>query len=329
MAKIAGRQVEVGIGIETVAGTAVAATDYFKWDTFSMQSMSDKILLNSARGIRNKASNSLIIKKYGKGSLEFVPNVDVLPYVLGMALGTRTTGTHSGESVIYDHVFTIQNANASMKTATLLVKQGGIQTERYSNCVVDTLDLTFDKDFAKANIGMIAAFPDTGSVTPAYTQDTLFSRNQLAVQFGTSLSDAAMNTALPLVAFTLNQNNSVLFEDAFLSGANTPVAGGFIAGPLEIKGTYTLQFSSTAELAKYQANTKNAIIATVTGAAIGVAAFEQVIINIGRATLTKAPLEYNLDGLVYLKQEFTVEYDATDHELAITVTNGYAGTNYH
>ena len=98
MAKIAGRQVEIGIGIEATAGTAVAATDYIKWDSFTMQGQSDKIMLNSARGIRNKASNSIINKKYGKGDVEFAPTVDILPYFLSLAMGSRSSGTASGES---------------------------------------------------------------------------------------------------------------------------------------------------------------------------------------------------------------------------------------
>lgn len=457
MAKTAGRQVEVGIGIETVAGTPVAAAGYFKWDSFSMQSMADKVLLNSARGIRNKTSNSMIIKKYGKGSLEFMPSVDILPYVLGMVMGTRSSGAASGESTIYDHTFSIQNANASMKTATLLVKQGGVQVERYSNCVVDSFDLTIEKDYQKAKIGVLSNFPDTGALTPSYVQDTMFSRNEMTAAFASTLTaavgtfaqttltsdatapvdastivingitytfksaltgaayevfinttaaaalvnlkkaingtgtagtdygtgtlpnpyvvagaitattlivrakisgttpnayattqagtshctwtGATMNSGTPgtganptpLVAFTLAVNNNVQFDDAFLSGAATPIAGGFIAGPLEIKGSYTLQFADTTELLKYQQNTLHSMCVTSIGAGIvgsTVGTPEKIQFKFGDLVLTKAPIEYNLDGLVYLKQEFSIQYDATDLEMAAVVTNTYVGTNY-
>jgi hypothetical protein len=456
MAKTAGRQVEIGIGIETTPGTAVAAADYFKWDSFSMQAMSDKTLLNSARGIRNKISNSLIIKQYGKGSLEFSPTVDILPYVLGLFMGTRNSAAAAGESTgAYDHTFTVQNANASMKTATLLVAQGGVQTERYVNCVVDSFDLTVDKDLAKVKIGVLGAFPDTGSISSSYTQDTLFSRNELFATFGASLSAAAgtvatttltsdatstadggtvtigtfngpsivytfktaltgaayevliganaaanltnlkaaindtgtegtnygvgtnkhpsvvattvgattlvinanqtgtagnsiatTNTAThltftgatmasgaapaptPLVSFTLSGNNNVLFDDAFLSGSAQPVTGGYIAGPLSIKGSYVVQFSDTVELAKYKSNTLHAGIFTMKGAAIGLVSQEKMQFKIGRMVLTKAPLEYAIDGITLIKQEFEVQYDGTDKELTSVVTNTYAGTNY-
>ena len=455
MAKLSGRQVEIGIGIEATPGTAVAATDYFKWESFTMQSMVEKGVLNSARGIRNKASNSLIMKRYGKGDIEFVPTVDMLPYILGMVLGSRSSGASAGESAVYDHTFTVQNANASMKTATLLCAQGSIQTERYANCVAESFDLTVNKDFAKVKLGLLAGFPDTGSMTSSYTQDTLFSRNQLSATFGTSFSNAVgtfANTTLtsdatapaaaativiggitytavatltgaayevligisasvfldnlksainatagagttyglntlahpsvvattkaattllivakvsgttpnaitttqagtshctwtgatmnagtpgtganptPLTELTLSIKNNVQLEDAFLSGSNTPVAGGFIAGPLEVKGSYTLQFADTTELAKYQQDTKSALVVTMTGALLGVVPTpEKIQFKLGKLILTKEPMEYKIDGLTYVKQEFEVQYDATDKEVTAIVTNGYVGTNY-
>lgn len=456
MAKIGGRQVEVGLGIETTAGTPVAATDYFKWESFSFQAVSDKTLLSSARGIRNKNSNSLIIKQYGKGTVEFVPTTDIMPYVMGLTLGTRSSGAASGESTgAYDHTFTVQNANASMKTATILVKQGGVQTERYANVVVDSFDISVDKDFAKVKLGLLGGYPDTGSLSPSYTQDTLFSRNELVASFGTSLSNAAgtvatttltstgtspadgdtvtignlvgpsttytykttltgaayevligesasialdnlksainntgtagtnygvgtiahpsvvattktsttllinakqpgtagnaiattdtstqlsftstvmasgaLPNALPLAAFSLSINNNVLFEEAFLSGSAQPQVGGFMAGTLEVKGSYTLHFSDTTELNKYKANVKNAAIFTLLGAQVGLVSQEKIQFKLGRLVLGKAPMEYQIDNITVLKQEFDVEYDATDKEVTCVVTNTYAGTNY-
>ena len=458
MAKISGRQTEIGIGIESTAGTPVAASNFFEWDSLSLVSMADKILLNSARGIRNKASNSMIIKQYGKGSIEFSPTVDMMPYILSLFMGTKTSsGAHSGETTIYDHTFNIQNANASMKTATLTIKQGGIQTERYANCVIDSFDLTVDKDFAKCKIGILGNFPDTTSITPSYTQQTMFSRNQMLAYFGTSVSNAlgtaasttltsdttapadgstivigaitytfktaltaagvayevlinttaanalvnlkkainntgtpgtdygvgtvahpqviattvaattllivaqqngtgantiattvggtshctwagaTMNSGTPgtgsgpvgLLNFSLSGANNVLFDDAFLSGAATPVAGGFVAGSLQLKGSYTIQFSDALELQRYQQNTTRSLVIVLNGARVGVVpSLEQMVFKFGKLVLTKAPVEYQLDGLNYIKQEFEVQYDATDKELTAVVTNSADGTSY-
>jgi len=451
---IAGRQVQVGIGIETTPGTPVSAAAFIEWESLSLLSMADKTLLQSARGIRNKTSDSIVINKYGKGTIEFVPTVRNLPFFLELFMGSRTTADHSGETTVYDHTMAIQNANASMKTATLTIMQGALQTERYANVVVDTFDLTVDKDFAKVKIGLLGNFPDTSSISPSYSQQTLFSRNQLLAFFGTSLSNAIGSPAsatltsdatkpsdgdvvvigtitytykttltgapyevligaaaadsldniksaingssgagttygtgtvahplviatanadttqvikaivngtlanaivttttstylswdgatmdagtpgvgagpTPLVSFSLAGKNNVAFADAFLSGANTPINGGWIAGDLEITGTYVIQFSNTTDLARYQNNTKQALVVELTGAQVGVVpSFEQIILKYGKLILTKAPVEYNINGVNYLKQEFTVQYDATDLEFGAVITNTDDGTDY-
>lgn len=329
MAKTSGRQVEVGIGIEATPGTAVAATYYFKWDSFTMQSMVDKVNLTSARGIRTEISGNIINRRYGKGAMECVPTPYNMPYILGLALGVRTTVTDPDSSEdVYDHTYTIQQLNASMKTATLFVQQGAVQTEKYANVVADTLDLTFAKDLAKAKVGFIGQYPTTGSMTTSYSVETLFSRNNMTAQFGDSLADAADADVTPLVDFSVSIANATLFDDAFLSGSTDIAAGGLVAGPLTIKGSYTLQFADTVELAKYQADTLDAMIATVTGAAIGDSSHEQIIISLSRLILNKAPLEYQIKGLTYLKQEFEVQYDATDGDISVEVINLNAGTNY-
>lgn len=328
MPKIGGRQVEVGIGIEATAGTPVAATIYPKWAELSMQGVSEKAMLTSARGIRNESSDSIIRRKYAQGSLGVVANVEIAPYLFRLALGTRASALASGETTIYEHTITIQNANASMKTATLIVQDGSTVTERFVNVVVDSLNLEVSDEFARLVATLLGKFPDTSTITPSYTQETEFAYHNMSAKFGTSIANAGSQSATPLKSFSLNINNNVQLDEAFLSGSNEPAAGGFLAGQLQITGRYSLHFSDTVELAKYKANTKNALIISLTGAAIGVAETEEIRIELGKLILTSPPKEYEIDGIVALTQEFTVEYDATDKEIKVIVTNDNAGTNY-
>ena len=128
MAKTAGRQVEVGMGIEATPGTAVAETIFLQHTGFSMQAIVEKELFVSARGIRNQASNSMIKRKYSGGSISVIPNVINAPYLFALALGSVSSAAASGETVVYEHTITVQNSNASMLTATVTVAEGAIQT---------------------------------------------------------------------------------------------------------------------------------------------------------------------------------------------------------
>src|SRR5581483_404588 len=262
MARTSGTQTNIGIGIESTPGTAVAATHFPKWAELSLQGVSEKAPLTARGGVRNMSSDSMIRRKFSQGSIAVVPNGDIAPIFFYLALGSKaTTGPTDGT---YSHTFSVQNANASMKTATILKEDGSIVTERFANCVVNELTLEASDSWARLMASILGGYPDTGSVTESFSQENEYAYHQMAVKFGTSLSNAASQNATPLKSFQLNIKNNVLQDEAFLSGSNQPVA--WVAGRFEASGSYALHFSDTTELDKYKANTKNAAIITFTGA---------------------------------------------------------------
>lgn len=321
MAKTSGTQVAVGLGIESYAapGVAVAETVFIPWLDFSMQGVAEKSMFNAARGIRNMASNSYIKRKYAQGSVGFVPNVKNMPYFLSLALGGVSSSGISDSA--YTHTFTVNNTNATPRTATLTIEEGAIQTVQYLNVVCNSLNIEVSDDYAKATAELIGKFPGTDTISESYANETEFAYHQYTVKFGTSLSAAAGNSATPLKAFKLNINNNILLDEAFLSGDNGITAGNLIPGRMQVTGSYTLHFADTTELAKYQANTKNAAIITFEGALIGSTSKETIQFKLGRLVLTKPPVEYNIDGLLVMTQEFEVEYEATDLDIQAIVIN--------
>lgn len=321
MAKTSGTQTLIGLGIEGYAtpGTAVAETVFIPWEDFSLQAIAEKSHYTSARGLRNTSSDSMIKRKYSQGSFSFIPNVKTMPYALSMALGGVASSAISDSA--YTHTFTVNNTNATPRTATLTIEEGGIQTVQYTNCVCNTLNFEVSDEYAKCSIELIGRFATTDTITEAYANETQFAYHQYTAKFGTSLSNAASASATPLKSFSLSINNNVLLDEAFLSGSNEITAGNLVNGRLEVTGSYTLHFSDTTELNKYKANTKNALIVTFEGNLIGSTSKETIQFKLGRLILTKPPVEYNIDGLLVLNQEFTVEYEATDLDIQAIVIN--------
>lgn len=329
MAKTAGTQLAIGLGMESAAapGTAVAESVFIPWLDFSLQGIAEKSMFIAARGVRNVSSNSMIKRKYAQGSIGIVPDVKIMPYFLALALGGVSSSGISDSA--YTHTITVSNTNATPRTATITAEEGAIQTAQYLNCVCNSLNIEVSDDYAKATAEMIGQFPGTDTISESYSQETQFAYHQYTAKFGTSLSNAAGNSATPLKAFTLNINNNVLLDEAFLSGSNEITDGGLVMGRLEVTGSYSLHFSDTTELAKYKANTKNAMIVTFEGALIGSSSKETIQFKLGRLVLTSPPIEYNLDGLLILNQEFTVEYEATDLEIQAIVINTVNNASTH
>lgn len=330
MAKTSGTQTNVGLGIESYAapGVSVAETVYIPWLDLSMQDIVEKSHFTAARGIRNMSSNSMIRRKYSQGSVGFVPNPTVMPYFLSLALG----GVSSASIVdgTYTHTFSVNNTNATPRTATFTIEEGAIGGRSYLNCVCNSLNFEVSDDYAKCTAELIGQSSASDTFSESFANATEFAYHQMTVKFGTTLTNADGASATPLKAFTLNINNNVLLDEAFLSGSTDITDGNLVMGRLEITGSYTLHFENTTELAKYQANTKNACVVTLTGAVVGGGATtEKVTFRLGRLILTKPPVEYNIDGLLVLTQEFTVEYEATDLEMGATVTNTVNNASTH
>lgn len=330
MPKIGGRQVEVGLAIESTPGTASTPTIFPKWSDFSLQAISEKELFNSARGTRNESSNSYIRRKYSQGSLGAVANIEIAPYLFGLALGSVSTAD-SGDSsgTINEHTITVQNNHASMKTATFEAKRGSIVEEQFTNVVCDTLNFEVSDNYANLTAELIGQFPSTGgSLSPSYTQETEFAYKDMSAKFGTDISDAEGNSATKLKGFTLNIANNVQLDEAFLSGDNNIADGGLVAGNLVITGSYTLHFEDEIELDKYKDGTKEALVVSLEGDTIGDLEKEEIEIKLAKLVLTSPPIENNIDGIVTLTQEFTVEFDSSDNEIEVVITNDQDGNDY-
>lgn len=229
----------------------------------------------------------------------------------------------------YKHTIVEQEANASMKAATIIAKESSIVTERYSNVVMESLTLDVSDGFAELTSEVYGKFSDTGTLSPSYTTETLFAYKDTTAKFGTSITNAIAASASVLKSLSLQFTNNVLVDEAFNFGDNEPVAGGFIAGNRVISGTYTMHFTDTTELAKYKANTKNAMVVDLTGDSIGDAENERIRIRLASLMLTKPPREYNIDGVIVLSQDFTAEYSLTETKTYdIEITNEADGTDY-
>lgn len=326
MVKTAGRQVNVGIGIEVTPGTAVAPAIFAKWQDFAMNPVSEKLLLNSARGVRNESSDSKIVKKYGEGSVGFVMDVEIAAYFLRLALGGAVT-TAEDEVGVYTHTMDELNTNASMKTFTVTSEEGGIVTEQYSNCVVNNWTIEFSDGWVNCTMDIISKFPASSSLTESYAEETELVYSDATLKFGTSVTNAESASATPVKSFSLSGANNVMLDESFLSGSNEPVSGCVIPGNQKITGNYSIHFEDTTELDKYKANTKNALVMSAVGASIGATEQEEVKIKLARIVLTSPPKEFNIDGLIVLNQEFEVEYNSSEgYAIKAEVTNEEANS---
>ncbi len=200
MPKTIGRRSNTGLGIESTPGTT---TGIDVWIPTLLNDLSERhapIGDISARGTRDEQGrDSVVGKKWGEGAIEVILDSEVAPYFFYLVMG----GYASSTSGIYVHDFSRKAAN-DPRTATIY-RDRDVDVMKFTNSVVNTLEVVFADDVAKLTAGIMSKFPiDEDAETPAYVDLDLLTWRNARVE----VNNAGSTSDLKVREFTLNINNN-------------------------------------------------------------------------------------------------------------------------
>jgi hypothetical protein len=178
----------IGLGKETTFGTAVAATDYVR---FASESINQTI-----EQVKSDINNAVVDEApYYEGMHTIQGDIsgDVYPNIIGhflrSALGAPVS-TQQGATAAYQHVFTPIQANFATNCAlpsyTLEVNRdlGASNAFQYAGAVVNELDFTFgvDKKILNFKAGILAkSVANIAKTTPTFDVQDAFTWNMATV----------------------------------------------------------------------------------------------------------------------------------------------------
>jgi len=205
MSKFIGRVYKVGIGKESVRGTAVSAS---YWLPESSLSVDDKITVvkdESSIGIIEDGVGQDITSRYSEATLEGRITDLGFGLILKALMGTDTKTTASGESAVYDHAFTVQQS-AQHPSLTICVAGPNESTGRaYPLAMLDQLDLTFELDkYAMYKAQLRANVSASQSNTPSYTAENAFRPQDITIGYASDLSGIGSPTSVAAKKVTLS-----------------------------------------------------------------------------------------------------------------------------
>ena len=236
---------------------------------------------------------------------------DYVGYFLLSALGTDTPALHSGESTVYDHVFT-----ETMPKPSLTIEQAiDVNTRRFAGAIVKGFKLsTKPGEMVELIAQIIAKSQATATeISGAFTTVKAFDHTQAIVKIGGTTLTEVEN-------LELEYDSGV--EMIYAIGNSDPSQNG-VAGGSTIKGKMDLYLDATAltRLTNYLAQTRESIELIITGGAIGSAANYVLDILIPTAVYTTADSKIT-DAHNMLSIAFEGVYDtSTSKLLAVTLTN--------
>lgn len=158
-----GKLAHVGLAKEATFGTAVAATEFVRFNSEGLSEEIEQVMSNAISGIRDAPPNFEGMHTIaGPVSFDVYPNI--LGHFLRSALGAPVTTQPdvAGSPTVYQHVFTPLQADWSPVCAqppyTFEIHRALEQAFQYTGCVVNDLMLSFgmDNKIMQANAAIIA-----------------------------------------------------------------------------------------------------------------------------------------------------------------------------
>lgn len=295
MAKTIGRLGYVGYGVESVAGTAVAASVYLPYsDGPSLMGKHEPLAITSGRTSRNIDADSTVGKKWSEGDVQIDLDVVNSGYFFKVAFGNEMLATGTPNS----HTFYTTVSGNTPKTATLIYGRD-TDVEQYAYSAIDNLELNFSDGIATTKAAFKGKFPTTGATqTATTTSGTVVTFKDANVYFGSTLTtaEAASATAVNDFSITFANNLEVIHQSGSADVAAIRTKG------FKCSGTYTLFFDAETDKLAHQNLNKRALEVVFTGNAN-----EQLRIRIPRFRLDEAEISTGLDDFFVVKGSFTAE----------------------
>lgn len=302
---------QISVAKESTWGTPVVPTKSIPVDpTGGMNVNNDMQYVSSIKAQIAKNSASFIGKRSYTGDFTFDAFGDYLGYFLLSALGTDTPTLHSGETTVYDHVFSENVTKPSLTIEQALSEN----TRRFTGCITTQLKFEYKVgETVKVTASQIAKgqAPST-AITPAYSTVLPFNFAQVVTKIGGS-------TIGEIESIELTYKNNV--EAVYTIGSNDPAY--YAAKHSEVSGKIEVYLDNTAltRLTNYLSNTNEPLEIVTTGASIGNASNYALDILIPKAAWDKTA-EKITDAHNMLELDFQGIYDtATSKLISVTLTN--------
>lgn len=312
MAKFIGRLTRVGVGKETVRGTAVAPAIGVKWVDLAAQTKIESIRDEEAFGSIAMGDESTIIKRWA----EIVAKMKLHDISIGyFLLGTFGT-VNSVEQIapntgVYDHSFSVANSNQH-QSLTIAIKDQN-EDIRFPLCMVDSFKVELDpENYPTAEVTLMGKEEETASNTITYQTEVDFLVKQMEFKYADDVSglDAASPvTLVKNISFEIKKN---LYLE-YVVGTVTPI--DILNQAMEVTGSLTLVYdSNTFKDIQNQELAKAFRFDFTNPAVIGVSANPRLKFDFNKVKLTNYEVTRSPNDIVEQSFDFEAFYKVSEAE---------------
>lgn len=323
MSKGIGRLFQVGIAKETSRGTPQSsATFWIPFSELGIEEKDNKIFEEQAYGVIEDSIGSAIAKQWAEGSIKAPIGDKHFGLMLLAALGSVSTSTHSGESNVYDHAFSVQQGAQHQALTLFLDDPLAGQDYKHALGVVDSLEISYEPGaYISYSANLRAKKGATATLTPSTTVENKFTHKHFTFKIASDLSGLGAGSVIALKSLTLTITKNL--EDDDVLGSITP--NDFLNKQFTIEGKLEALWQNESD---FKTNTLAGTMKAMrldlvnTDTTIGSAANPTVRIDLAKVTFTEITRPVQINEMVKQSVSFKAHYSTSDTKMiAALITN--------
>lgn len=324
MTKAIGRLVNLGIGKESSRGIPVAPSYWLFKTDLNYQEKFEQSVEDSSVGVIADAIDAQITKRWAEGSFGGDIKDKSIGLILLSLFGSVNTALKGGESVVYEHTFSLGNS-AQHQSLTLGIDDPW-QDYQFALAMIESLEIKYERGkFVAFTANFKSKKGATASLTATYTAENSFRPQDFTFKIAANLSGLSGASAITIKSATLKFEKNLEIDDVL--GSVDPadilnkqfVCTGTVEAIFEDEATFkTVALGDVAKALRF--DIKN------TSVTIGTSSNPELQIDLAKVKFSEITRATPIGDLVKQTLGFKAFYSLTDSKMFLVILTNLAAS---
>ena len=319
-----GKQLQIGVAKEVTRGTAVATPAY--WLSVNDWAIEERFANATdveVYGVIEDNISQTRIKNWSEGDIAMPLADKSVPLLFLSLLGTDTPATHAGETLVYDHVITVQQSVQHPSLTFAIHDPIAAADYTYANAVVHKAEIMYELgkfvSLKATTKGLKGA--SQSAYSPSQTVENRFVPQYLTFKSAANLAGLAAASPIKLKSAQISIDENVMDDDVL--GSTSP--RDFLNQEFKVEGQLECIWQNESDFkTNALANTAQALRFDLLNAdvTIGTSAHPEIIVDLAKVVFTEFSRPVKIKGIMYQTVKFKAAYSVSDAQMIkVTCTN--------
>lgn len=327
MSKGIGRLMQMGVAKETSRGTPEAAATY--WIPFSEAAVDERrdfVTEDQSRGVIEGSAGERLVKKFVEASVKAPIGDRHFGLVLLAALGSVNSAAHSGETIVYDHTFSVNESAQHQALSLFLDDPLGGADYKHGLGTVKSLEIKYERgrmiDYA---LSLLAKTGTSATLTPSTVTENLFLPQHATFKLATNLAGLSAASATVIRSLSLKIEKNIEHDDVL--GNVEP--SDFLNKQFVISGELEATWQNESDFkTAFLAGTQKALRIQLqdTATTLGLASNPTLTIDLAKVIFGELTRPISVNNVIMQRLQFKAHYSISDTKMVQAVLTNLVAT---